>query len=479
MGVLEHLEPRRVFAFFEQRSAIPRGSGNTAAVSDWLAAFGRERGLEVHQDAMGNVILIQEASPGYEGAEPIILQGHMDMVCEKDPSCGKNMETEALELAVEGDTIYARGTTLGGDDGIGVAMALAVLDDPELPHPRLEAVFTVDEEIGMLGACGLDVSPLRGRRMLNLDSDEEGVFTVSCAGGNDSRCVLPVSRSPWDGTDLRLRVSNLLGGHSGAEIDRGRANACMLLGRVLYALASRTELRLVSVCGGQKSNAIPREAEAVVQVADLKTAQEVCRAMGEHFRTEYRAADPDILLTAEETAPAGRPMDGESTRRALCLLTCLPNGIQEMSHDMEGLVQTSLNLGILTTGEKGVTATFCVRSSLESQKQMLVDRLECQMTCLGGSLEVQGDYPGWAYRPESRLRDLMAEVFAEQYGYSPKIEAIHAGVECGLFAGKLAGLDCVSFGPDLEEIHTCRERMHIPSVGRTWSLLTEVLRRMR
>lgn len=479
MAVLDHLEPKRVFGFFEELSAIPHGSRNTAAVSSWLAEFGRARGLEVHQDHAGNVIIIKEASAGYEAAEPVIFQGHMDMVCEKAPDCHKDMETEGLDLAVEGDTIYAKGTTLGGDDGIAVAMALAILDDPDMAHPRFEAVFTVDEEIGMLGAVDIDVSPLKGRRMMNLDSEDEGVFTVSCAGGNDSHCVLPLTRADFEGTGLALYVSGLMGGHSGAEIDKGRANANLLLGRVLYAISTQTDLRLVSADGGLKTNAITPEANAIISVADPKKAKAMCAEMLTAFQTEYHATDPGILLTVEEVIPDLPPMDLETTRKAVCMLTCLPNGIQEMSHDIEGLVQTSLNLGILTTAQNEMVAEFCVRSSIETQKQMLVDRLECLMRSLGGSVTVKGDYPGWAYQQNSPLRDLMMEVFTEQYGHAPKIEAIHAGVECGMFAGKLPGLDCVSFGPDLKDIHTFRERMHIASVQRTWKLVVEILRRMK
>lgn len=478
MAVLERLEPKRVFGFFEELCAIPHGSGNTRAVGDWLMAFAARRGLEAHRDDLGNVIIIREAAPGYEQAPPVILQGHMDMVCEKAPDCGRDMAREGLDLAVEGDTVYARGTTLGGDDGIAVAMALAVLDGEDLPHPRVEAVFTVDEEIGLLGAAGLDVTPLRGRRMLNLDSEAEGVLTVSCAGGNVSRCLLPLTRKPFSGEAVTVTVSGLQGGHSGVEIHKGRGNANMLLGRVLWAIRQRTEMRLLFVAGGQKDNAIPREASGVLLTADAGCVRAVCREMDAVLKNEYRVSDPGVSVRAAE-GETGVPLDGDSTDRAICMLTCLPDGVQAMSADIPGLVQTSLNLGILTTEEQTLQAVFCVRSSVASQKAMLTDRLRCLMARLGGSVEVFGDYPGWEYQAESPLRDLTAAVFTEQYGHPPKIEAIHAGVECGLLAGKLPGLDCVSLGPDLTEIHTCRERMHIASVQRTWKLITEILRRMK
>ena len=479
MAVLESLEPKRVFGFFEELCAIPHGSGNTRAVSDWLVTFARARGLEVHQDAMGNVIIIKEAAPGYESAAPVILQGHMDMVCEKAADCEKDMAREGLDLAVEGDTVYARGTTLGGDDGIAVAMAMAVLDDPEMPHPRVEAVFTVDEETGLLGAAGIDVTPLTGRRMLNLDSEEEGIFTVSCAGGNRTCCRVPAARAAFDGAVLKLTVGGLRGGHSGAEIDKGRGNANLLMGRVLYAAGRGTELRLIAAEGGMKDNAIPLTATALVAATDAGAVEAVCEELDRALKNEYRVTDPAVFVTAERGEAAMLPMDADSTRRAICLLTCAPNGIQAMSADIPGLVQTSLNLGILATRESGIEATFCVRSSVATQKQMLVERLRCLTAQLGGTTEVFGDYPGWEYRQESPLRELLTDVFTEQYGHAPRIEAIHAGVECGLLSDKLPGLDCVSYGPDLTEIHTCRERMHIASVRRVWAMTAEALRRMR
>ena len=481
MAVLDHLEPRGVFHFFEELCSMPHGSGNTKQVSDWLASFAKERGLEYYQDDWNNVIIIQEATPGYENAEPLILQGHMDMVCEKAPDCAKDMAKEGLDLAVEGDTVLAKGTTLGGDDGIAVAMMLAILDDPAIAHPRLECVFTVDEEVGMEGAMYLDVSMLRGRRLLNLDSEDEGVFTVSCAGGCMSTCTVPVKREPYPfaGTYLTLRVDGLLGGHSGAEIHKGRANANVLLGRALYAILP--SLRIVSVDGGLKDNAIPVSAAAVVAVKnrELAGALAACREMDEAFRNEYAVTDPGVRLTVTEGGE-GLPMDWPSTHSVITLLACCPNGVQAMSADIEGLVQTSLNLGVLTTGETEVKATFCVRSSIESQKEMLVDKLRCLLTNMRrATLSVSGDYPGWQYRHDSPLRDLLTEVFTEQYGHPPRVEAIHAGLECGLFSGKLPGLDCVSVGPDLDEIHTFRERLHIASTARLWAMVVEVLRRMK
>ena len=479
MSVLDHLEPSGVFRFFEELCAIPHGSRSTGAVSGWCVEFAKARGLEHYRDGAGNVVVIREAAPGYEAAPPIILQGHLDMVCEKEPGCAKDMAREGLDLAVDGDSVYARGTTLGGDDGIAVAMALAILDDPSIPHPRLEVVLTADEEIGMLGAAALDASPLRGRELLNLDSEEEGVFTVSCAGGSLAKCVLPLAREPFAGTALAVRIGGLTGGHSGTEIHRGRANADVLLGRVLRAMAAAAELRLVSAGGGLKDNAIPVAAEAVAVTADANRAEAAAKALASALQAECRAEDPGLTVEIGPAEAAAEPLDADSTRRALCLLACAPNGVQEMSRDIPGLVQTSLNLGILETREAELSAAFCVRSSVASQKAMLHDRLRCLAETLGGTVEITGDYPAWEYRRDSALRERMTAVFREQYGREPRIEAIHAGVECGLLCGKLPGLDCVSIGPDLSEIHTPRERMSISSVQRVWAFVLEVLRRSK
>lgn len=478
MAVLEHLEPREVFFHFEELCHIPHGSGNTKAVSDYLVSFARRHGLRYIQDGQNNVIIFKDGSAGYEHARPVILQGHMDMVCEKSASCEKNMVMEGLDLAIEGDMIYARDTTLGGDDGIAVAMALAILAAEDLPHPPIEAVFTVDEEVGMLGAADIDVSMLRSRRLLNIDSEDEGVFTVSCAGGSVATCTLPIRRSDYSGHALTVTLEGLQGGHSGVEINKGRGNANIIMGRILNKLSEATRMRLISVDGGGKDNAIALRTVARVVVKNEEKARSVCREMEKVLQEEYRVTDPGVkvcVIASEEAAA----MDEDSTRRVIGMLMNVPNGVQVMSADIDGLVQTSLNLGILATEQMEVRAVFSVRSSVESQKQWLWERLGSLMGLLGGEVTVSGDYPAWAYRQDSPLRELMTEVFTEQYGYAPRVEAIHAGLECGLFCGKLPGLDCISFGPELREIHTVREKMSISSVQRVWAMLIEVLRRMK
>ena len=477
MRVLEQLEPKNVLSFFEDLCAIPHGSGNTKAISDYCVKFAESRGLEVHQDGLNNVVIVKPATPGYEAAPTVIVQGHLDMVAEKAPDSSFNFLTDGLELVVDGDFIRAKGTTLGGDDGIAVAMALAILDSSEIAHPALEAVFTVDEEIGMEGAQGLDFSQLSARRMLNIDSEDEGIFTVSCAGGASANVSVGLTMAPNAAPCAKLTVSGLIGGHSGQEIDKGRANANLLLGRVLDAMQKKLSYRLVSAAGGLKDNAIPNASEAVLALReeDLSAAREIAAACEADFRKEYAAADPGVTIALEPAPACEQALTEEATLRVIHFLLLVPNGIAAMSMDIPGLVQTSCNLGIFHVEDGVLTAVSSVRSSVSSQKQMLLVRIDALAQLLGGSLHVTGAYPAWEYRRESPLRDKLAAVYTQQTGKEPKIEAIHAGLECGLFAGQLPGLDCVSFGPDLVDIHTTREKMSISSVQRTWQFLLGAL----
>lgn len=481
--MLEHLQPQRVFYYFEKMCEIPHGSGNTKQISDFCVDFAKEHNLEYHQDTDNNVIIIKEASAGYEKAEPVILQGHLDMVCEKTADCPKDMATEGLDVYVDGDEVRAKDTTLGGDNGIAVAMALAILEDDTLEHPRVEAVFTVDEEIGLLGAGSIDVSPLKGKTMINIDSEDEGIFTVSCAGGNTSDCRLPISTSDYEGTAYTLEITGCKGGHSGVEIDKGRANPNVLMGRLLQEIQRETSLQIVSVDGGLKDNAIPVQSKAVVVCPTEAGEGAVTQAvdcMQAVFANEYATADPDIKITlAKEDNAKVKVTDTALTDRIICMLTCMPNGIQSMSMDIDGLVQTSLNIGIVETREDYFRMSFCVRSSVDSEREMLNRRIGALIEQFGGTMKVEGDYPGWEYKKDSTLRELMIDVFKDQYGREPKVEAIHAGLECGMFAGKIPGLDCVSIGPDLNQIHTVRESMNIPSVQRVYAFVLEVLKRMK
>lgn len=478
MGVLSNLEPQNVFHFFEEITKIPHGSGNVGQISDYLVKFARDRGLFCIQDELKNIIIVKEAVPGYEDEPTVILQGHMDMVAVKKPDCDIDMAKEGLRIAVRGDEIYAQGTSLGGDDGIAVAYALALLDSDTIKHPRLEVIVTVDEEVGMDGARGIDLSMLTGNRMVNLDSEDEGIFLTSCAGGARIKGKLPLSEAQRQGVAVEVTVGGLLGGHSGGEIHKERGNSNCLMGRLLYRLAETFDIGISRLQGGLADNAIPRETKAVlvVEERDKEAILDVVKTVEGEIRAELSSKDPGAFLAAGE----GRPgswlcTTAEDTAKAAAWLIALPNGVQAMSADMHGLVETSLNLGILSYEDGCLLADFSVRSSGESAKQALIDRLCAVIGLAGGSFSVSGDYPGWKYRKDSPLREKMTALYEKMYGKAPKVEAIHAGLECGILGSKIADLDCVSMGPDMKDIHTTEETLSISSTGRVWEFLVRLL----
>lgn len=479
MNVLSHLEPKAVFRFFEEICAIPHGSFETKAISDYLVEFAKARGLSYRQEPCNNVIIWKDATVGYENAPTVMLQGHMDMVCEQDSDCTKDMSKEGLDLFVDGDVIGAKGTTLGGDDGIALAMALAILDADDIPHGPLECLFTVDEEVGMGGARALDASDLKARYLLNLDSEAEKVLTVSCAGTIRAVCTFPVRREAFGGDCFTLTVTGLMGGHSGEEIHLGRANANILLGRALTQIAKVCPMRLVSVTGGAKDNAIPREATAAIVVQDAAAARKAVQELEEKLRFEYFSTDAGVRVLLNPAEAALLPMDKRTTDTAACFLFCVPNGVQNMSAEVPGLVQTSLNLGRVYMEDDSILFSLMLRSSVNSQNWEVYDKVYTLCAMLGGKTNVSTSYCAWEYQPESALRDIMIEAFRAVYNEEPKIAALHAGLECGILSGKLPGLDCISFGPDLTDIHTPRERLHIASTERTWLLTLETLKRLK
>ncbi len=479
MNQLDQHEPHNVFRFFEQICSIPHGSGNTDQIADFCVDFAKKRHLRYLRDTANNVMLFKEASVGYENVPTVILQGHLDMVCAKTPDNTIDMTTQGLQVVVEDDWVRAVDTSLGGDNGIAVAMALAILDDDTLSHPALEIVLTTDEETGMDGAFALDATPLQGRRMLNLDSEEEGILTVSCAGGLRAEGILPISRSLRTGVRCTVTVSGLLGGHSGVEIHKGRGNAIQLLGRVLYALRKESDFSILGLNGGVVDNAIPLEAtaEILIPADSVTTCMTVIEQCDATFKSEYASTDPTVTVVwqAKEAAQSSAT-DVESTDRILFVLLNAPSGVQVMSPDIPDLVQTSLNFGVLRLNDNALHATFSLRSSVESQKQMLRDHLICLFEGIGGIVVCSGEYPGWAYRKESPLRDLVIQSYHNLFGTKPQVVAIHAGLECGLFSDKLPGLDCVSIGPNMKDIHTVNERLSISSTARTYQLVLEILK---
>lgn len=479
MRVLENLEPKEVFYYFEEICNIPHPSYKEEKISNYLVNFAKERNLEVYQDALKNVIIIKEATKGYEDAEPLIFQGHMDMVCEKEPDHEIDFENDPLQLEVNGDYISAKGTTLGGDDGIAVAYALAILDSDTIAHPRLEVVITVCEEVGMEGAAAIDLSMLKGKKVLNLDSEEEGHMLASCAGGCTARCELPVTFEKKTGEVFELHISGLLGGHSGAEIDKERANSNLLMGRLFLRLKEQMDFSVITISGGTKDNAIPRETFSTVMVPAEKK-EEFVAAVEEYQKVisnEYQTSDPDIKIratsqgAAEETA-----MTEESTEKLTALLVHLPAGVQRMSMDIKGLVETSLNLGIVLIEENTAVLKYSVRSSVKTQKELLVAKIKSLTELFGGSVSISGDYPAWEYKKDSKFREDIISVYEKMYGKKPSIEAIHAGLECGILSGKIEGLDCISLGPDILDIHTTGEKLSISSTKRVWEYVLEVLK---
>lgn len=469
MQVLADLQPARVFHHFEALCAIPHGSGNTKAISDHCAAFAVAHGLSYEQDEWNNIIIRKPASAGMENRPTVILQGHLDMVCEKDADVTLDFTKDGLLLAHDEQYVFARGTTLGGDDGIAVAMALAVLEDDSIPHPALEALFTTDEETGMFGAEGLDVRKLKGRTLVNIDSEAEGILTVSCAGGARAELSMELERQPFDDACIRITLGGLSGGHSGTEINKGLQNANIMLARFLKTLPP---CRLVSIAGGSKDNAIPREASAVI-------AGTIDPAAAERFIDENRVeTDSGLFIHISPVEKAEKAFSTVDSARVIGLLNAVPNGVQAMCRDLPELVETSLNLGILTSSETGIKASFAVRSSVNQARTALLEKLKETALAFGGRYEDYGHYPAWEYRKDSPLRDVMVNTFEKLYGHAPTVEAIHAGLECGIFSDRIKGLDAVSIGPDILDIHTSREKLDIASVGRTYSYLLEILKNL-
>ena len=473
---LAGLQPASVFGFFEKLCSYPHGSGNTKAISDYLVSFAQEYGIRYEQDELNNVIFYQEGTCGYEDHAPVILQGHMDMVCDKDPDCTIDMETEGLDVTHDGTDVFARGTTLGGDNCIAVAYAMAILADKTIPHPPLEVIVTVDEETGMFGAAGIDLSRLKGRTMVNLDSEEEGIFTVSCAGGARATISLPLERRVVYGPCVKLTVEGLQGGHSGVEIHKNRANANKVMGELLGRVQQVMPFCITKLEGGAKDNAIPRSATVSLVMLGMNAERinDVADALQKELREQYD--EPNARVYGDNLdALGGNALTSECTAKVIALLNAAPNGVQSWSQDIEGLVQTSLNWGVVRM-EEALSMTAAVRSSVNREKWDLLDKLAELAKFYDAEFSAVGDYPAWEYRKDSHLRDTMIRVYSELYQKEAEVVAIHAGLECGLLSEKLPGLDCVSIGPNMQDIHTSREKLNIASTERTWEFLLAVLK---
>ncbi len=463
--------------FFQELCQIPHGSGNTGAVSRYCMDFARERGLDAWQDAAGNVVIVKEATAGREQDGGVMLQGHLDMVAVKEPGLDFDFTREPLQLRTQGDYLYAQGTSLGGDDGIAVAMALAVLDADSLSHPRLECVFTTDEEIGMLGAAQLDMSRLTSRYLLNMDSEEEGHLVVSCAGGAHGEVSFPASWQKERQPALLLELTGLTGGHSGTEIHKRRGNAIRLVAELLRGLPG--DWSLAAFQGGSADNAIPSTASALVSVRSGEGVEAFLEEKQRQLAEAWGATDPGLCLRWTWQPEEERPvMEKAAGARLLRLIGELPDGPLQFSRDMPDMVELSSNLGVIRTEADGFHFVLAPRSARDEDKEQLKQRIRRLTEEAGASLAFQGDYPGWPLRPDSRLQQLAAQVYREQTGKELVVEGIHAGLECGIFSQKMPQLDIVAFGPDILDIHSTKERLSLSSAERVWNFLTEMLRRI-
>lgn len=478
MPVLNELAPKKVFHFFEEICKIPHGSGNLDGICEYCVRFAQERGLKVIRDAADNIIIWKEASPGYEDQEPVILQGHLDMVCEKTAESKHDFKKDSLQLYVEDGFIKARNTTLGGDDGIALGMILALLDENDVVHPPIEAVFTADEETGMGGAKALDLQLLKGRKLINIDSEEEGILTVGCAGGISCHTAFPMDFSCREGDVFRIVICGLKGGHSGTEIDRQRANALKLMGRLLYETVQSTKLFLIDAKGGGKENVIASYAEVVVMAENSHVLEEIADNMRSIWEKEYGEEEPGLTIQIEKQAYRNaNTISADMTQKIVFYLMAVPDGPMGYNRSLAGQVETSLNHGVMSVKEGYLTIDTLVRSSVDSKKRELEKRLEILSSLCGAAFYADNEYPGWAYTEASPLRDLMVQTYRELFSKEPQILTIHAGLECGLFMDKKKGLDCVSFGPDIWDVHSVKERLSIESVERSYHYLKTILAR--
>ena len=494
---LDELQPAEVLRFFREICAIPHASYHVEQISDYLVKFALDRNLKVRQDEKKNVIIRAEATKGYENEPPIAIQGHMDMVAVKESDCPLDLSKDGLDLQYKDGYLYAKGTSLGGDDGIAIAYALAIMDSDSIPHPVIEAIFTVDEEVGMDGAIEIDLSDIQSSRLLNIDSEVEGVLTVSCAGGMHIHAVIPAAFEQVNAPVYRISLTGLKGGHSGVEIDKGRGNAAHLLARCLYELNKEVPLQIISMESGTKDNAIPScgEAEFILSCSKesvlsekesslsaeedfilSKKTETVLSYINDALIREFSGIEDGIELkldkmeTSELTAVSRADSD-----RILSALISYPDGVISMCGEIEGLVETSLNLGILKLSQKGMELDFSLRSSIRDSKMHLRDRVVEITKAFGGTTTENGEYPSWEYRKDSPFRELMIELFEEQYGKKPEVIGIHAGLEWGSLIEKKKDLECDSMGANSLENHTTREKMDIESVERTWNYIKNIL----
>lgn len=475
-------QPEKLFHFFEEICAIPRGSGNEKGISDYLVSFAKERGLWVHQDDAYNVIIKKEGSEGAKDLPPVMLQGHIDMVCEKLAGVEHDFTKEGLDLMVKDGVLTANGTTLGADNGVAVALMMMVLDDEDIKHPPVECVFTTEEEVGLNGAKALDKSLISARTMINMDSEEEGIATVSCAGGLRIGCKRNITRKNMQGNLVKITIAGLKGGHSGTDIDMERKNANRVMARVLYQLMKHTDGELVSFAGGTKDNAIPRECEASIVYTELeeakkaeKTANDLAAALADEITPYEEEFICEVSLEEDQEVQAIPTEDANAMISAVYLA---PNGVQSRNIKMDRFVVNSVNLGVVRTEEDQLVMVFSPRSSVASLMDELKARIELLTDIFGFETEYSGEYPGWSFREDSKIREIFKESYQSLFSQELKTEALHAGLECGLFCDAIPGMDAIAVGPTLYHVHTPEENLPLDSFERFYQLLKDVLKRL-
>lgn len=474
MTDIKQIEPKKVFHWFYELNQIPRCSGEEKQVSDFFVNFAKERNLEVYQDEIYNVIIKKPGTKGYENLDPLIIQGHMDMVCIKGKDSNHDFTKDPIEMVVEGDFLRANDTSLGADDGIAVAYSLAILDSDDLKHPPLEILITTNEETGMDGVHGLSSKHLQGKTLLNIDSEEEGIFLVSCAGGATKNTRFKIEKEDNSGKGLEVKISGLKGGHSGMEIIKQRANAIKLMGRILDTARRKSDITLSKFTGGTKHNAITNIAQASFATQNVEEIKKVISDFSEKLKEEYRVEDPGLKIDVKEVQ-IEKTYTHELSENLIDYIFMAPNGVQYMSRDIDGLVQTSLNNAIIQEKGEFIEITTSVRSASSSSLREILNVLEVIGKRTGANIEEQGNYPAWQYDENSKIRDKALVVYKDLFGEEAEVSAIHAGLECGLLKEILPDTDMLSFGPNLFDVHTEKEHISISSAERVWKFLVALL----
>lgn len=471
---------KNIFKYFGEISKIPHGSGNMSDIADYCVDFAKRHNLKYYRDEANNVIIYKKASSGYEKASPVILQGHLDMVCQKSLDSNIDFLNDGISLIEDGDFLKAKGTTLGGDNGIAVAMILCILESKELCHPAIEAVFTTDEEIGMLGAVALDVGKLSAKRMINLDSEEDDILTVSCAGGSDFVAKIPVVRKSKNGTTLLITLHALKGGHSGVDINKNRYNADILAADLLKTLQGKCDFSIISIDGGDKANAIPTTADIKISTKNPIALIDNASKWYDLVYENISADEPDFSVKVKYMGEGDSLVMSDDTQsKIIDYLNSVPNGVIKMSEEIENLVETSLNLGILKTEENSVTSHFAMRSNKDSQLLNLEKEMKIFSAEFTNYIECFGHYPAWEYKADSCLREVYKKCYKQINGMDCKVEAIHAGLECAVFSSRIKGLDCISMGPNLFDVHTVNEKLSVSSAVKTYELLLQILSELK